>query len=240
MEIQIPKSSDFIKPSDNLQDDITDIGLPKSSLNSVLKDFLSKNKFRGDKNIIPMLDSISRHYVTYVSNLGNKICLESGKKTLNIEHVIEALKQMKFKKHIDLLIKDNPNGTNESEKIKQLTKNLNEEENKIENNNIKKLINKKKKRGSRKKHVFEDENEKETIKRMQEQMYEEAMQDFSLKQQNSMPELQMSNTLNSLNNINNEFNIGQKDNNSVKPQNLEDYGKQLFFNKAEENDINFD
>lgn len=116
MEIQIPKSSDFIKSSDNLQDDITDIGLPKSSLNSVLKDFLSKNKFRGDKNIIPMLDSISRHYVTYVSNLGNKICLESGKKTLNIEHVIEALKQMKFKKHIDLLIKDNPNGTNESEK----------------------------------------------------------------------------------------------------------------------------
>ena len=46
MEIQIPKSSDFIKPSDNLQDDITDIGLPKSSLNSVLKDFLSKNKFK--------------------------------------------------------------------------------------------------------------------------------------------------------------------------------------------------
>ena len=232
MEIQIPKSSDFIKSSDNLQDDITDIGLPKSSLNSVLKDFLSKNKFRGDKNIIPMLDSISRHYVTYVSNLGNKICLES--------HVIEALKQMKFKKHIDLLIKDNPNGTNESEKIKQITKNLNEEENKIENNNIKKLINKKKKRGSRKKHVFEDENEKETIKRMQEQMYEEAMQDFSLKQQNSMPELQMSNNLNSLNSINNEFSSSQKENNSAKPQNLEDYGKQLFFNKAEENDINFD
>ena len=187
-----------------------------------------------------MLDSISRHYVTYVSNLGNKICLESGKKTLNIEHVIEALKQMKFTKHIDLLIKDNPNGTNESEKIKQLTKNLNEEENKIENNNIKKLINKKKKRGSRKKHVFEDENEKEAIKRMQEQMYEEAKQDLSLKQQNSMPELQMNNNLSSLSNINNELNSSQKENNSAKPQNLEDYGKQLFFNKAEENDINFD
>lgn len=88
--------------------------------------------------------------------------------------------------------------------------------------------------------MFEDENEKETIKRMQEQMYEEAMQDFSLKQQNSMPELQMSNNLNSLNSINNEFNSSQKENNSAKPQNLEDYGKQLFFNKAEENDINFD
>ena len=55
-----------------------------------------------------------------------------------------------------------------------------------------------------------------------------------------MPELQMSNNLNSLNSINNEFNSSQKENNSAKPQNLEDYGKQLFFNKAEENDINFD
>ena len=55
-----------------------------------------------------------------------------------------------------------------------------------------------------------------------------------------MPELQMSNNLNSLNSINNEFSSSQKENNSAKPQNLEDYGKQLFFNKAEENDINFD
>ena len=38
--------------------------------------------------------------------------------------------------------------------------------------------------------------------------------------------------LSSLNNINNEFIISQKDNNSVKPQNLEDYGKQLFQTKA--------
>ena len=119
---QPSQSNDFIQSSENINKDITDIGLPKTCLNNFLKEILSKNKVRGDKNIIPMLDSISRFYVNYLSSFGSKICIESGKKTLNIEHVIEALKQMNFNKHIDLLVKDLPVGENDPAKLKRLIK----------------------------------------------------------------------------------------------------------------------
>ena len=53
---QPSQSKDFIQSSENINKDITDIGLPKTCLNNFLKEFLSKNKVRGDKNIIPMLE----------------------------------------------------------------------------------------------------------------------------------------------------------------------------------------
>lgn len=237
---QPSKSQENIQSSENLN---TEIGLPKSCLNQVIKEILAKNKIRGDRNIIPMLDSISRFYITYLSSLGSKICLESGKKTLNIEHVIEALKHMNFNKHINLLVKDLPNGEKDPEKIKMLSNiNLSEDDGNKENNNLKKLINKKKKRGSRKKNVFMDENEKEAIKRRQTLMYEDAMKDLSLQQAFSS-EIQLSEDINNsgnLNTIRNEINSELKDNNLNKSHNLEENGKNIFFNRNEENDINFD
>lgn len=244
---QPSQSNDFIQSSENINKDITDIGLPKTCLNNFLKEILSKNKVRGDKNIIPMLDSISRFYVNYLSSFGSKICIESGKKTLNIEHVIEALKQMNFNKHIDLLVKDLPVGENDPAKLKILMNvHLSEDEGKIENNNLKKLINKKKKRSSRKKNVFKDENEKEAIKKMQDAMYEECRQDLSLQQLNQMSNSEIKlgsniNYLGNMNNIGNDIQLGLKDHNNLsKPQNSEEYDKGLFFSKNEENDINFD
>ena len=241
---QPSNSIGLMKSPEQINKEMTDIGLPKSCLNSVLKEILAKNKVRGDKNIIPMLDNISKLYVTYLSSLGSKICIESGKKTLNIEHVIEALKQMNFKKHIDLLVKDLPNGENDPEKLKLLSNvTLNEEDGKKENNDLKKLINKKKKRGSRKKNVFINDEEKEAIKRMQDAMYEEARQDLSF-QQFSSSELKLGDNMNyysNTNTMNNEVPIDSKDyNNLSRKQNIEDYGKGIFLNKPEENDINFD
>ena len=240
--------SEFIPP-ENLDKEIGEVGLSKSCLNQVLKEILSKKNIRGDKNIIPMLDSISRYYVTYISSLGSKICAESGKKTLNIEHVIAALKKIDFKNHIDLLVKDLPKGENDPEKLKLLSNVvLNEKDKKDEteeNNNLKKLINKKKKRGSRKKNPFIDENEKEYIKKMQDAMYEKARQDLSLQQQNqSSSEIKIEEKINDFGNLNsmgNENSLGSKDNNNFSQnQNLAEYGKEIFLNKNEEKDINFD
>ena len=241
---QPSKSEEIIQSSENISKEITEIGLPKSCLNQVIKEILTKNKIRGDKNIIPMLDSISKFYVAYLSSLGSKICLESGKKTLNIEHVIEALRRINFKNHIDLLVKDLPNGEKDPEKLKILSNvNISEDDGNIENNNLKKLINKKKKRGSRKKNTFMDENEKEAIKRMQDALYEEARQDLSLHQQSQIFSSEINENMNNignLSNIGNEVNTELKDSNFSKSQNINEYGKGLFFNKNEENDINFD
>ena len=51
-----------------MNEDINDIGLPKSSLQSFVKDILAKNKVRrGDRNIIPMFDNISLLYVNKIA-----------------------------------------------------------------------------------------------------------------------------------------------------------------------------
>ena len=233
---------------ENIDKEVSEVnvGLSKSCLNQVLKEILSKNKVRGDKNIIPMLDSISRYYVTYLSTLGSKICLQSGKKTLNIDHVLEALKKMSFKNHIDLLVKDLPKGEKDPEKLKLLSNvKLTEDNEKDENNNLKKLINKKKKRGSRKKNAFMDENEKEKIKKQQDEMYEEALHHLSLQQQNQYSSDfklgENSNDFGNMNNNENEISHEFKDTSNLnKEQKLDEYGKDIVFNKNEENDINFD
>jgi type I site-specific restriction-modification system R (restriction) subunit len=106
MESLSPKNSNELLNNQDINEDINDIGLPKSSLQSFLKGFLSDKKIRGDKNIIPMLDKISRLYVYHLSSFGAKICTDCGKKTLNLEHIFEALKTMKFDEHIEKLVKD--------------------------------------------------------------------------------------------------------------------------------------
>lgn len=165
------KSSEFISSGQELPEDITDIGLPKSCLNSFAKEILNKNKVRGDRNIIPMLDKISKLYVTYLSSLGCKICTDSGKKTLNIEHIIEALKQMNFQKHIELLKRDMKSGE-KGEKNEDP-----EDEKKNENTHLKKLINKKKKRGSRRKNFF-NKQEKDEIKQQQDELFKSAREEL--------------------------------------------------------------
>ena len=244
MEPLSPKTSEEILNNQELNEDINDIGLPKSSLHSFVKEILSKNKVRGDKNIIPMLDKISKTYVTYISSLGAKICNDCGKKTLNLEHILEALKVMKFHNHIELLVKDIKNGEIiDTSKYDNL-----EEEKKKENKNLKQLINKKKKRGGRKKKYFENEDERAQMKLMQEKMFEEARNDMNKQQEENMIE--------NFGNINNEENNDKeqieldeekvkkfeldkdKDKTKEKYSNLD---KALFINNGgDDDDINFD
>jgi histone H3/H4 len=136
-----------------------DISLPKSCIIAYLKEFQVKNKFKIDKHIIDMLNNISKKYVSYLSSKGCQICSESGKKTLNIEHLLEALKQMNFKKYIDTLVKDiKEDETSKPESDK--------------NSYVKSLINKRKKeRGGKKEKFILDEEEKEQIRKQQDKLF---------------------------------------------------------------------
>ena len=172
MENIVEKISKELENNPELNEDNNDIGLPKSSLHSFVKEFLTKNKVRGDKNIIPMLDKISRYYVTFISKVGAQICEDWKKKTLNLEHIFEALKQLKFQKHIELLMeeskKEQGNDKDEEE----------DEEKKYENKNLKQMINKKKKRVGRKKKYYENDEEKDAMIDLENKIFEEARQDM--------------------------------------------------------------
>jgi histone H3/H4 len=253
MEPIVQKNSDELLNNQEINDDINDIGLPKSSLHSFVKEILTKNKVRGDKNIIPMLDKISRQYVTYISSYGAKICTECGKKTLNLEHILEALKKMRFEKHIEKLVEHlKKNGEIDTSKYDQL-----EDEKKNENKNLKQLINKKKKRGGRKKKYFEDENERDEMKKAQARMFEEARNDMNRQQEQNQLENFESNFNNGENEENENFDEengskeinldeekekeGTKDNDKNKEKDkYDEIDKKLFINNGGDEDIDFD
>lgn len=125
--MDIPENQNSSEPlinktsSINFNEDLPDKSLPKSCLNAFAKDILKANKIRGDSKVVPMLESIAKFYVRYVSTLGCKICTNSGKKTLNVDHVIEALREMGLESHINKLqeeIKKNDKEKNEYEELK--------------------------------------------------------------------------------------------------------------------------
>ena len=242
MEPSNQKNSEELLNDRDMPEDINDIGLPKSSLHSFVKEILTKNKVRGDKNIIPMLDKISKLYVTHISSFGAKICTDSGKKTLNLEHILEALKQMQFNKHIERLVKDLKNSEIDSSKYDQL-----EEDKKNENKNLKQLINKKKKRGGRKKKCFEDENERDQMKKMQEKMFEEARNDMNKQQEKTMLE-NIGYKINDENNDEEDYkdNVDlnedkeKKDEKGKDKEKYDDSDQNCCINNGEEEDINFD
>ena len=242
MEPSNQKNSEELLNDRDMPEDINDIGLPKSSLHSFVKEILTKNKVRGDKNIIPMLDKISKLYVTHISSFGAKICTDSGKKTLNLEHILEALKQMQFNKHIERLVKDLKNSEIDSSKYDQL-----EEDKKNENKNLKQLINKKKKRGGRKKKCFEDENERDQMKKMQEKMFEEARNDMNKQQEKTMLE-NIGYKINDENNDEEDYkdNVDlnedkeKKDEKGKDKEKYDDSDQNCCINNGEDDDINFD
>ena len=195
-------------------------GLPKSTLWNFIKEILIQNQVKGEKNIYPLIDKISLSYINYLSSLGFQICSKNGKKTLNIEHILEALKTMNFNKHIKLL-------TNELS-IKELENDEIEEkelEIKYEDNmNVKQLINRKKKSNKRKR-AYENKEDLEELAREQREMFEQAR----LEQMNQ--ELNENIIQNQIKD--NNFN-GDNHHNDA-PQNIDD-----LLNNIEKDEINFD
>ena len=237
MENIVEKISKELENNPELNEDNNDIGLPKSSLHSFVKEFLTKNKVRGDKNIIPMLDKISRYYVTFISKVGAQICEDWKKKTLNLEHIFEALKQLKFHKHIELLMeeskKEQGNDKDEEE----------DEEKKYENKNLKQMINKKKKRGTRKKKYYENEEEKDAMIDLENKIFEEARQDMINEERRLMQEKQENDEIDDKINLDEEekekkeYNIKEEKDKNEEGVKIND---NLFIDNAGEDDINFD
>lgn len=125
---------------------------------------MTQNKVKGDKSIYQLIDKISIRYVNHISELGCQICAKKGKKTLNIEHILEALKEMNFHKHIKLLT---------SEPYLKEMENDEKEEQKYEDNmNVKQLINKKKKKNNKRNRSPENKEDLEELAREQKEMFE--------------------------------------------------------------------
>ena len=235
MENIVEKISEEIQNNPELNEDINDIGLPKSSLNSFMKEFLTKNKVRGDRNIIPMLDKISRYYVTFISKVGAQICEDCKKKTLNLEHIFEALKQLKFHKHIELLAAESKNGEDDGKEEE-------DEEKKFENKNLKQMINKKKKRGGRKKKYYENEEERDAMIREENELFEEARLDMINEERRLLEQRQENQEIENNGNIQEneekENNLNQEE--KQKNEKGEKIDDNIFINNAGEDDINFD
>ena len=211
-------STDFTKANEHKGE----AGLPKSTLWNFIKEVLTQNQVKGEKNIYPLIDKISLTYINYLSSLGFQICSKNGKKTLNIEHILEALKTMNFNKHIKLLtselsIKEMENEDKAEEKELEI---------KYEDHmNVKKLLNKKKKTSKRKR-PYETQEDLEELAREQREMFEQAR----LEQMNE----QMNEHI--IQNQINENDIHESDNNNNSaPQNIDELLK-----NSEKDEINFD
>ena len=238
MENIVEKISKELENNPELNEDNNDIGLPKSSLHSFVKEFLTKNKVRGDKNIIPMLDKISRYYVTFISKVGAQICEDWKKKTLNLEHIFEALKQLKFQKHIELLMeeskKEQGNDKDEEE----------DEEKKYENKNLKQMINKKKKRVGRKKKYYENDEEKDAMIEIENKIVEETRQDMINEERRLLGEKQENEEADNNINLDEDEKEKKEDNLKEEDKDKNEEGAKLndnlFIDNAGEDDINFD
>jgi hypothetical protein len=212
-------STDFTKANEEHKGEA---GLPKSTLWNFIKEVLTQNQVKGEKNIYPLIDKISLTYINYLSSLGFQICSKNGKKTLNIEHILEALKTMNFNKHIKLLtselsIKEMENEDKLEEKELEI---------KYEDHmNVKQLINRKKKTNKRKR-PYETQEDLEELAREQREMFEQAR----LEQMNE----QMNEHI--IQNQINENDIHESDNNNNSaPQNIDELLK-----NSEKDEINFD
>ena len=212
-------STDFTKANEEHKGEA---GLPKSTLWNFIKEVLTQNQVKGEKNIYPLIDKISLTYINYLSSLGFQICSKNGKKTLNIEHILEALKTMNFNKHIKLLtselsIKEMENEDKLEEKELEI---------KYEDHmNVKQLINRKKKTNKRKR-PYETQEDLEELAREQREMFERAR----LEQMNE----QMNEHI--IQNQIKENDIPESDNNNNSaPQNIDELLK-----NSEKDEINFD
>ena len=193
-----------------------EVGLPKSTLWNFIKEVLTQNKVKADRNIYQLIDKLSIQYINYVSSLGSKICSTKGKKTLNVEHILDALKAMNFNNHIKALTKE----------LLELEKNGMTEEGKYEDHtNVKQLINKNKKKTGKRKRQFETEEEKEEMAREQMMLFEMARQE----QMNSLMNHQKENNANMVPNV-----VSSNNGNGI--SNEED----IFKNENNNDEVDFD
>jgi histone H3/H4 len=74
-----------------------------ATLTKFIKQVATSNHIRVDGKLVDLIDKLTIRYITYLSQISSDICNESGKKTLNINHILEALKKLGLESHIKLL-----------------------------------------------------------------------------------------------------------------------------------------
>lgn len=112
--------------------------------------------------------------MNHISNVASLICAEKGKKTLNVDHVIEALKRMNFDPHIKKLTSELDLSAIEKEE------NANELVLQKSSQEMKDLINKQKRKVKRrKKHRDFDEDMVQEQLKLFEQSKIESMQEMN-------------------------------------------------------------
>jgi hypothetical protein len=100
-----------------------------------------------EKQIYDLLDKMTTKYVNHLSLVASQICTDKGKKTLNLDHVIQALKTMNFESHIKKLSSElDLSALQNEEKGKELIEDAQE---------MKDLINQQKKKNKKKKRTIE-------------------------------------------------------------------------------------
>lgn len=144
----------------------SEIGLPKSCLTNYIRSLLAEKELRGDKIVYQLMDKIAIRYIKYLSSLGCSICLEEGKKTLNIEHILKALEQMNLKKYIPKLV--------EGQELQE-----EQDDKEVDKQKIKSLINKDRKTSRKRKNKFGTEAELEEAKRRQNEMFAQAKFEYN-------------------------------------------------------------
>ena len=207
---------------------LDEVGLPKSTLWNFIKEVLAENNVKGEKAICPLIDKITIHYINYLSSLGSSICLKNGKKTLNIEHILEALKEMHFEKHIKSITNEPYFNENNNSNNKVIDDSDNEKKN-YDVMNVKQLINKKKKRSNKRK-KYRTEEDLEELAREQKEMFENARREQMNKN------FQMLN--NQVNESNNDKNNLINTNNNILNNNIENNMNSNMNNKNEKKEEN--
>ncbi len=133
-----------------------EVGLPKcklvnfylllATLANFIKEILTEQNMKSEKSIYDLLDKITTKYVNHVSNIASEICTEKGKKTLNVDHVIQALKKMNFDNHIKKLTSELDLSALQNEDKKEMIEDAQE---------MKDLINQQKKKSRKRKRQIE-------------------------------------------------------------------------------------
>ncbi len=125
-----------------------------------------------------------------ISNIASQICTEKGKKTLNVEHVIEALRHMNFEDHIKKLSSElDLSSCNNEDKVKEIFEDAQE---------MKDLINQQKKKTKKRKRNIEFTEEMANEQLI---LFAKAKMDHDFKAFN--PNQPMPNNFDGGNNINN-------------------------------------
>mmetsp|Transcript_17513 Transcript_17513/g.18170 ORF Transcript_17513/g.18170 Transcript_17513/m.18170 type:complete len:199 (+) Transcript_17513:1-597(+) len=85
----------------DLQEKVNEeVSLPKSTLNKYTKQVALTHHLKVDGKVLDLMDKLTLKYISYISQVSSDICNDSGKKTLNINHILEALQKLGFENHI--------------------------------------------------------------------------------------------------------------------------------------------